>query len=274
MTVALITGATDGLGLETARRLGAGGASVLVHGRNQSRCAEAIEQLEPDIPRARLTAYWADLARLDEVRGLASRMREREERLDVLINNAGIADIDGPRRESPDGIELTFAVNYLAHFVLTLELLDILARSDPARIVNVTSVGQSPIDFSDPMLERAYDGFTAYARSKLAQISFTLELAHRLAAAGEDRVTVNAVHPATLMDTRMVRRTFGRARSSVQEGVEAVTRVATSPELDGATGRYFEGTGEAAPHRQALDPAARRRLWELSEQLAGVSSPV
>jgi NAD(P)-dependent dehydrogenase (short-subunit alcohol dehydrogenase family) len=274
MTVVLITGATGGLGLETARRLGSGGARILLHGRTRSRCAEAIESLAPDVPRERIRPYWADLARRDEVRGLASRVREREPRLDVLVNNAGIADIAGPRRESPDGVELTFAVNHVSHFSLTLGLLDLLERSAPARIVNVSSVGQNPVDLDDPMLERSYDGFRAYSQSKLAQISFTIELAARLAAAGEDGVTVNAVHPATLMDTGMVRRTFGRARSSVQEGVEAVARLALAPELDGVTGRYFEGTSEATPHGQALDGSARRRLWELSERLSETTSPV
>jgi NAD(P)-dependent dehydrogenase (short-subunit alcohol dehydrogenase family) len=274
MTVVLVTGATGGLGLETARRLGSGGAHILVHGRNRSRCAEAIEALAPDVPPERLRPYWANLARLDEVRELAGRVRQREAHLDVLINNAGIADMGGRRRESPDGVELTFAVNHLSHFALTLDLLGLLQRSAPARIVNVASIGQSPVDPGDPLLERSYDGFTAYAQSKLAQISFTIELAARLAAAEEHGVTVNAVHPATLMNTGMVRRTFGRVRSSVQEGVQAVVRLAVAPELDGVTGRYFEGTSEATPHGQALDDSARRRLWELSERLSGVTSPV
>jgi NAD(P)-dependent dehydrogenase (short-subunit alcohol dehydrogenase family) len=274
MAVVLVTGATGGLGLETARRLGREGASVLVHGRNRSRCHAAIEDLARDFPRERMKAYWADLARLDDVRALAGRVRDGEARVDVLVNNAGTADTRGPRRESPDGIELTFAVNHLAHFVLTLALLDLLRGSAPARIVNVASIGQAAIDFEDPMLDHSYDGFTAYAQSKLAQISFTIELAGRLAAAGEKGATVNAVHPASLMDTGMVRRAFGRARSSVQEGVEAVARLATAPELEGVSGRYFEGTTEATPHGQALDASARRRLWELSERLAGIDSPV
>ena len=224
--------------------------------------------------RARLRPYWADLARLDDVRELARQLLEHERRLDVLVNNAGIADTRGPRRESPDGIELTFAVNHLSHFVLTLALLDLLRGSAPARIVNVASVGQAPLDFDDPGLERSYDGFAAYAQSKLAQISFTIELADRLAATGEHGVTVNAVHPATLMDTGMVRRAFGSARSSVQEGVDAVVRLVTARELDGVSGRYFEGTTEATPHGQALDASARRRLWELSERMTGIASPI
>ena len=274
MAVVLITGATGGLGLETARRLGSRQATILVHGRSRSRCGEAIEALASDVPPERLRPCWADLATVHAVRDLAAQVRDREPRLDVLINNAGIADIHAPRRESPDGVELTFAVNHLAHFVLTLALLDLLRGSAPARIVNVASIGQAAIDLDDPMLERSYDGFTAYAQSKLAQISFTIELAGRLAAAGDEGIAVNAVHPATLMDTGMARRAFGRARSSVQEGVEAVERLATAPELDGVSGRYFEGTAEAHPHGQALDAPARRRLWELSERLAGIASPI
>jgi NAD(P)-dependent dehydrogenase (short-subunit alcohol dehydrogenase family) len=170
--------------------------------------------------------------------------------------------IEAQRRESADGYELTFAVNHLSHFLLTGLLLPRLR--EPARIVNVSSIGQAPIDFDDLMLERAYDGYTAYAKSKLAQIMFTIALAERLA--GRD-ITVNAVHPATLMDTKMVLENLGRPMSSVEEGVEAVLRLVTDPSLDGVTGRFFDGTLESAPHARALDPEARRRLWEESERL-------
>ena len=139
-----------------------------------------------------------------------------------------------------------------------------LERSAPARVVNVASVGQAPIDFDDVMLERRYDGFRAYAQSKLAQVMFTFELAERL---GPGAVTVNALHPATLMDTKMVRESIGRVMSSVEEGVRAVVRPAISPELERVTGRYFDGLQESRADAQAYDPAARQRLWELSERL-------
>jgi NAD(P)-dependent dehydrogenase (short-subunit alcohol dehydrogenase family) len=142
--------------------------------------------------------------------------------------------------------------------------LPLLKGSAPARVVNVASAGQSPIDFDDPMLERGYDAMRAYSTSKLAQIMFTFELAERLSGTG---VSVNALHPASLMDTKMVQDTFGYTMSTVEEGTEAVVRLAVSPELEGVTGRYFDGTREARANRQAYDPQARDRLWVLSEEL-------
>jgi NAD(P)-dependent dehydrogenase (short-subunit alcohol dehydrogenase family) len=182
----------------------------------------------------------------------------------VLVNNAGI--IAPERKESGDGHELTFAVNYLSHFLLTRLLLPLLQDSAPSRIVNVASAGQSPIDFDDPMLERGYEAMRAYTRSKLVQIVFTFELAGRLQDTG---VTVNALHPASLMDTKLVHGTFGYTMSTVEEGTEAVVRLAASPELEGVTGRYFDGTREARANRQAYDEGVRKRLWALSEELSG-----
>jgi NAD(P)-dependent dehydrogenase (short-subunit alcohol dehydrogenase family) len=262
----LVTGATDGLGRATALELAARGATVLVHGRSRERGEQTVSELrETTGTQRRIHLHIADLSSLSDVRDLASEVERDHERLDVLVNNAGI--ISDERRLSADGHELTFAVNHLSHFLLTQLLLPLLRRSAPARIVNVSSIGQRPIDFADPMLERRYGGFGAYAQSKLAQIMFTFELAERLAAEGEAGVTVNALHPATLMDTKMVRETFGRARSSVAEGVEAVVRLAVAEELERVSGRYFDGLRESSAHGQAYDPEARRRLWELSEEL-------
>jgi len=162
---------------------------------------------------------------------------------------------------------LTFAVNYLAPFLLTRLLLPLLRRSAPARIVNVASAGQSPIDFDDVMLERRYDGMRAYAQSKLAQIMFTFDLAEELEGTG---VTVNSLHPASLMDTKMVFETFGSASSDVQEGAEATVYLAASPELEGVTGKYFDGQREARAEDQAYDPEARDRLRRLAEELTGL----
>jgi NAD(P)-dependent dehydrogenase (short-subunit alcohol dehydrogenase family) len=211
-----------------------------------------------------LGSYLADLSSLGEVRGLAERVISEHDRLDVLVNNAGI--IARERQESGDGHELTFAVNYLSHFLLAGLLLPLLKDSTPARIVNVASAGQSPIDFSNIMLERGYDAMKAYSQSKLAQVMFTFELAGRLRNTG---VTTNALHPASLMDTKMVRDTFGHTMSTVEEGAEAVVRLAVSPELKGITGRYFDGMREGRANRQAYDAEARRRLWALSEELCG-----
>jgi NAD(P)-dependent dehydrogenase (short-subunit alcohol dehydrogenase family) len=267
----LITGSTAGLGLEVARDLHDRGATVLVHGRAPARLERALAAIG-GVEGERMHGFIADFSALEHVRLLAADVNREFDRLDVLVNNAGIAETGGSRRESADGVELTFAVNFLSHFLLTLELLQLLRSTAPSRIVNVASIGQAPLDFDDPMLERDYDGFRAYAQSKLAQISFTLELAERLRAAGERGVTVNALHPATLMDTQMVRRSFGRSLSSVHEGVEATVRLVTDPGLANVSGRYYDGLEESTANPQAYDPAARGRLWELSERATGASS--
>jgi NAD(P)-dependent dehydrogenase (short-subunit alcohol dehydrogenase family) len=259
----LVTGATDGLGRHVALELANKGATVLLHGRNRERCEAVLEEVQRQTGSGAGSQYYlADLSSLSEVRGLAEQIVSKHDRLDVLVNNAGI--IAREREETADGVELTFAVNYLAHFLLTNLLLPLLKASAPARIVNVASAGQSPVDFHDVMLKRGYGGMKAYTQSKLAQVMFTFELAERLQGTG---VTVNALHPATLMDTKMVRETFGHASSTVQEGAEAVVRLAASPELEGVTGRYFDGTREARADRQAYDTEARKRLWALSEKL-------
>jgi NAD(P)-dependent dehydrogenase (short-subunit alcohol dehydrogenase family) len=260
----LVTGATDGLGRRVALDLAAAGATVLLHGRSRERLEATLEEIGRETGSERLGTYLADLSSLGEVRALVEQVLAEQDRLDVLINNAGI--VARERRESEDGYELTFAVNYLAHFLLTRLLVPLLRDSAPARVVNVASVGQSPVDFDDVMLERGYGGMNAYRQSKLAQVMFTFELAERLRGSG---VTVNALHPATLMDTRMVRNTFGRSMSTVEEGAEATVRLAVSPELEGVTGRYFDGTREGRANQQAYDEEARKRLWALSEELCG-----
>ena len=260
----LVTGATDGLGRRVAAKLAAGGATVLMHGRKGERLENACREIQSETGSEKLRPYLADLSSLEEVRGLAEHVLSSEERLDALVNNAGI--ISRERRESEDGYELTLAVNYLSHFLLTRLLLPLLREDAPTRIVNVASAGQSPIDFDDPMLKRGYDAMRAYSASKLAQIAFTFELAERLAGTG---VSVNALHPASLMDTKMVTETFGYTMSTVEEGAEATVRLAASPELDGVSGRYFDGERESRAHRQAYDGGARRRLWALSETLCG-----
>jgi NAD(P)-dependent dehydrogenase (short-subunit alcohol dehydrogenase family) len=258
----LVTGATDGLGRRVAQELAAMGATVLVHGRSQKRLEDTLEALRSQTGSEKATSYLADLSSLAAVRDLAERIFSEHDRLDVLVNNAGI--IARERKESENGYELTFAINYLSHFLLTRLLLP--KESAPARIVNVASAGQSPLDFSNLMLERGYDAMKAYSQSKLAQVMFTFELAEHLRGTG---VTVNALHPASLMDTKMVQSTFGYTMSTVEEGTEAVVRLAVSQEVDKVTGRYFDGKREARANRQADYPQVRNRLWVLSEQLCG-----
>jgi NAD(P)-dependent dehydrogenase (short-subunit alcohol dehydrogenase family) len=258
----LVTGATDGLGKRVALELAQRGATVLLHGRRTDRLQETREDVGEETGSEKPRCYLADLSSLGEVRELAGRLLSDEERLDVLVNNAGV--ISQVRAESEDGYELTFAVNYLSHFLLTRLLVPLLHDCAPARIVSVASAGQRPVDFEDPMLVRDYDAMKAYSQSKLAQIMFTFELAERLSDTG---VTVNALHPASLMGTKMVMETFGHAMSSIEEGAEATVRLAASPELEGVTGRYFDGKREMRADGQAYDEAARKKLWDLSEEL-------
>ena len=262
----LVTGATGGLGKALVRELAAGGATVLVHGRDHARLEETMRELD-GANGAR--TYLADLSSLDDVRRFAAEIERDCERLDVLVNNAGIGfgSRRDAREESADGYELRFAVNYLAPFLLTRLLEPLLTRSAPARIVNVASVGQQAIDFDDVMLERRYDGARAYRQSKLALVMFTLDLAEELA---DRHVTVNCLHPATLMPTHMVLEAGIRPTSSLEEGLEATLRLVADAELDGVTGRYFDGLREARADAQAYDIDARKRLRELTERLVGL----
>jgi NAD(P)-dependent dehydrogenase (short-subunit alcohol dehydrogenase family) len=265
--VVLITGATDGLGRALAAEVADAGAEVLVHGRSKDRIAHTLEELREHTDPEKLRSYRADLASLDEVRRLAAEVRANEPRLHVLVNNAGIGT-DGDRRmESADGYELRFAVNYLAGYLLTRELLDLVRSSAPARIVNVSSAGQMPIDFDDPMLEHGYSGVRAYCQSKLAQILFTFDLAGELADSG---VTATCLHPATYMPTKMVIEAGTTPANPLERGLEATRRLVADPDLDGVTGDYFDGVRRAEPDPQAHDPGARRRLRSLSDELCGL----
>jgi NAD(P)-dependent dehydrogenase (short-subunit alcohol dehydrogenase family) len=263
----LITGSTDGVGRLVARRLGEAGARVLAHGRDAARGAQVVS----DIERAGGAAIFlrANLASLVEVRRLAETVKEATNRLDILINNAGIGTAGGIRQESADGFELRFAVNYLAGFLLTRLLLPLLRASAPTRIVNVSSAGQQAIDFADVMLTRGYSGARAYCQSKLAQVMFTFDLAEKLTDTG---VTATCLHPATYMETTMVRRAGVTPISTVEQGAEAILNLATSPALAGRTGLYFNGLREARAQSQAYDAEARQRLRALSFKLTGLSN--
>jgi NAD(P)-dependent dehydrogenase (short-subunit alcohol dehydrogenase family) len=261
---ALVTGSTDGVGRLVAKKLGEAGLHVFVHGRDRSRG----EQVVAEIRSKRGTADFlrADLSTLRGARSLAQSVQEETGRLDVLINNAGIGSggASGTRQTSGDGYELRFAVNYLSGFALTHLLLPLIKASAPARIVNVSSLGQQAIDFSDVMLKHGYSGTRAYCQSKLAQILFTIDLASELEGSG---VTVNALHPATYMDTTMVRQAGIPPTSTVEEGAQAILQLALSPALEGRSGLYFNGIREARADRQAYDEEARRRLKAISLEL-------
>ncbi len=263
---ALITGSTDGVGRMVATRLGKAGWRILVHGRDRARGGEVVAGIKAAGGSAEFLQ--ADLSALAEVRRLAGTVQQKTKRLDLLINNAGIGSggPQGSREESADGYELRFAVNYLSGFLLTHLLLPLIKKSAPARIVNVSSLGQQAIDFDDVMLTHDYSGMRAYRQSKLAQILFTIDLAHDLDGTG---VTVNALHPATFMNTTMVRQ-FGTPMSTVEEGAAAILKLAASPDLEGRSGLYFNGQNQARADAQAYDGEARQRLRTLSLKLAGL----
>jgi NAD(P)-dependent dehydrogenase (short-subunit alcohol dehydrogenase family) len=265
----LVTGSTDGVGRAVAVKLGQAGARVLVHGRDRERGERVVADIKQAGGRAEFLA--ADLSSLAEVRGLADAVRRATDRLHILINNAGVGPgrPRAPRQTSVNGNELRFAVNYLSGFLLTHLLLPLLEASTPARIVNVASAGQQAIDFDDVMLTRGYNGSRAYQQSKLAQVMFTIDLAAQLDRSG---VTVNCLHPATYMDTTMVRASGITPWSTVDEGAEAILNLAMSPALEGRTGLYFEGLQEARALAQAYDAEARQRLRTLSLRLTGLSA--
>lgn len=261
--VVLVTGSTSGLGREVALRLASRGDYVIVHGRDRERGMEVVRKIR-SVEGAGARFYGADFASFDRVRDLARRILDAYPRLDVLVNNAGIGTAGDGRRLSQDGHELRFQVNYLSHFLLTRLLLDRIVESAPARIVNVSSGAQTAIDFDDVMLEERYSGRRAYAQSKLAQVMLTFDLAEELEGTG---VLANALHPATYMDTRMVRRAGVEPRSTVAEGA---THVLNLIESDVGSGRYFNRLEPARAEAQAYDAEARRRLRELSEELTGL----
>ena len=266
----LVTGATDGVGRYVAGKLAAAGASVLIHGRDSERANALVDRVRRE-GRGEAVFYPADLSSLADTRRFAEKVLAEHRRLDLFISNAGIGSQSlGPeRRTSADGHELRFAVNYLSGFLLAHLLLPLLKASAPSRIVNVASLGQQPLDFDDLMLTRGYSGTRAYAQSKLAQIMFTIDLAAELAGSG---VTVNSLHPATYMDTTMVRAGGITPVSTVAQGGEAILHLAAGDDVAGKSGLFFNGMSEAKANPQAYDADARRRLRRLSLELTGLAA--
>jgi NAD(P)-dependent dehydrogenase (short-subunit alcohol dehydrogenase family) len=264
----LITGSTDGVGRLVAERLAADGAHVLVHGRNRTRGESLIAAIEKT-GKGKATLYLADLSSLDEVRRIGKEVLADNKRIDVLINNAGNGFLPAERQETVDGNEVRFAVNYLSGYLLTHLLLDALRAGKPARIVNVASIGQSPIALDDPMMEHNWQGGrVAYTQSKLAQVMFTFSLAEELAGS----VTVNALHPATFMDTAMVRDAGLTPQSTVAEGADAILTLAVGPQHAATNGKFLNGLREARANEQAYDLRARAKLRALSHKLTGLGA--
>ena len=275
--IVLITGATSGIGKATARALAGLGATVVVHGRNPKKCAATVAEIRQATGNQQVASIVADLASLAEIRKLAQEFKERYPHLHVLINNAGLSL--RRRRESADGYELMFAVNHLAHFLLTNLLLDRIIESAPARIVSVSSGLQkySRLDFADLQMKRKFSAMKGYGRSKLASIMFTYELARRLAGKG---VTANVMNPGMTatnigMDEggvfsaskRLMDRIMGK---SAEQGADTVVYLASSPEVAEITGRYFENRKPIPSAPGTYDQETVRRLWEVSEELTGL----
>ena len=265
----LITGATDGIGKITALQLAKQKAHILIHGRNEKKLAEVIDEIKNTTGNKNIEGFIADLSSLAEVRELANEVLEKHDKLDVLINNAGAGTAD--KRYSKDGIELRFAVNYLAPFLFTHLLLPALKNATPSRIVNVSSAGQAPLNFDGIMLERNFDPMRAYSQSKLALIMFTIDLAEQLK---NENIAVNILHPGTYLDTNMVRNSGISPWGKPETGADAEVFLAISPELERVTGKYFNVKKEAKANAQAYDANARKKLWELSMHLTGLAERV
>lgn len=264
----LITGATDGLGKLLAQRAAKAGAQLILHGRNPQKGEALLHELSSLTNNERLAYYNADFSSLQAVKSFSENIMQQYGSLHVLVNNAAIGGGPKGSREralSADGLELRFAVNYLSHFVLTQNLLPLLLQSTPARIVHVSSIGQAPIDFTDVQMERHFDSYTAYCRSKLAQIMYGFELADELKG---KNIAVNSVHPATLMNTNMVHDFFGYTSSRVEEGADAVAYVAFSNDTQNVTGVYYNQKRPATANKQAYDAAAREKLLHISRELS------
>ena len=273
----LVTGATNGIGLEAARSLARQGAKVVLVGRDAAKTARCLADVRASAPGAEVSSLLCDFSRQKEVRRLADEVLRRFDRLDVLVNNAGT--VFRNRTLTEDGIEATFAVNHLGYFLLTQLLLERIIRSAPARIVNVASIAhrRASMNFDDLFYERGYFLGKAYGRSKLGNVLYTRLLAQKLAGTG---VTVNSLHPGTV-DTGIwsaapawtkpliaILRRF--AFISAEEGGRRIVQLVASPELSGTTGQYFENGRIVDPAPRARDDALARRLWQESERLTGL----
>ena len=276
----VITGATDGIGLEAAKRLGAMGARLVLVGRNRDKGEAALKELRDVDQVASVEMHYADLSRPDEIFRLAQALLQTAPKIDVLLNNAGA--IYSRRDVTPDGLERTFALNHMGYFRLTMLLRERLIASAPARIVNVASAAHegAQLDFDDLQTARGYNGWKAYQRSKLANILFTRELARRLEGTG---VSANCLHPGFVAtafgdNNRGIWRLgvkLGKmfAAIPVEQGAETPVYLASSPEVRGISGNYFAKCREREPDAPAQDDAAAARLWQESERLAGFDLP-
>jgi NAD(P)-dependent dehydrogenase (short-subunit alcohol dehydrogenase family) len=267
--VMLVTGSTDGIGRETALELARRGATVILHGRDLGRCQRALDEAVRSTRNSSLGCFAADLGSLQEVRRLAEDIRAQYDRLDVLINNAGIFMTS--RTLSRDGYEMTFAVNHLAPFLLTYLLLDLLKKSAPSRVITVSSVAhqRARLELDNLQGEKRFTGYGAYALSKLGNVLFTYELADRLQGTG---VEAFCLHPGAI-GTKLLREGFGgMSGGTVKQGADTPVYLASAPEVAAATERYFVHRREEQPTPLARDTALRKEFWNLSARLCGIGA--
>jgi NAD(P)-dependent dehydrogenase (short-subunit alcohol dehydrogenase family) len=274
--VVLVTGGTSGIGRAAATALAAMGAEVVVTGRSRERGEAAVEEIRDTSGNERVHLMLADLAVQAEVRGLAEEFRERYDRLDVLVNNAGL--VQSRRVETPDGIELTLAVNHLAPFLLTNLLIGLLEESAPSRVVTVSSEARrgAEIDFEDLQSERRYRAFKVYGMTKLANILFTYELAERLEGTG---VVANCLHPGGVNTNfgnnnrsfgTLIFRAFKPFMRTPEQGADTVVYLAVSPEAGKMTGRYLIDRKVVSSFEEPHDVVAQKKLWVVSEELTNL----
>lgn len=275
--ICLITGANSGIGKATAVGIARLGATVVMVCRDQGRGEAVQQEIRAETGNDDVQLVLADLASQPSIHELSREIHERFQKLNVLVNNAGV--LLTQRTTTPDGLETTFALNHLGYFLLTNLLLDLLKAGAPSRIVNVSSRAhvRSHLNFDDLQGEQKYSGLRAYGRSKLANILFTYALARRLEGGG---VTVNAVHPGTvatnfasgssrLLDIGMkISHLF---MISPVKGADTVVYLASSPEVDGITGKYFARRKEVPSSNESYDEGEQERLWQVSEQLTGLT---
>ncbi len=275
--VVLITGATNGIGKVTALELAKKGARVIITGRNLDKTQNTVSEIRTKSGNPDVDCLVADFSSQAQVRQLANDFRQRYHQLDVLVNNAGA--LFARRQVTADGYEMTFAFNHLAYFLLTHLLLDLLQASAPARIVNVASAAHqmAQIDFDDlQTAQYSYAGYKAYGRSKLANIMFTYALARRLEGTG---VTANALHPGAVNTgfgknnggvMRLAMNAFSRFQLTPEEGAQTSIYLASSPEVEGVSGKYFDDCKPARSSPVSYDEAAQTRLWEVSAEMTGL----
>ena len=278
--IALVTGATAGIGLITAEALARMGATVVIVSRSEEKCGNVVAQIQANTGNTRVEYIAGDLSAMTQVSAVAAEFLRRYDRLHILVNNAGAFIND--RQVSADGYEMTFALNHLNYFYLTQLLQDTLIASAPARIVNVSSDAHrgGKINFDDLMSEKSYSGFGVYSMTKLANVLFTNELAQRLEGSG---VTANSLHPG------FVATNFGKNNGGIvglfmpvvqifainpEKGAETSIHLAASPDVEGVTGKYFTKKMPVQPAKAALDVAVQRRLWEVSETLIAQTEAV